>query len=84
MRFKAILSLSFFLFSTVLSAQTISTSRIRGTIQDPSGGAVAGAEVKLTQSATGAVRTATSGADGDYTLTDLSVGTYQLEVTKAG
>ena len=84
MRFKAILSLSFFLFSTVLAAQTISTSRIRGTIQDPSGGAVAGAEVKLTQSATGAVRTATSGADGDYTLTDLSVGTYQLEVAKTG
>src|SRR5271170_743833 len=84
MRFKAILSVSFFLFSTILAAQTISTSRIRGTIQDPSGGAVAGAEVKLTQSATGAVRTATSGADGDYTLTDLSVGTYQLEVTKTG
>jgi hypothetical protein len=86
MRIKAILGfcICVFLFSTVLSAQTISTSQIRGTIQDPSGAAVAGAEVKLTQTATGAVRTATSAADGAYTLSDLSVGTYRLEITKAG
>ncbi len=84
MRFKAILGLCIFLSSTVLWAQTISTSQIRGTIQDPSGGAVAGAEIKLTQTATGAVRTVTSGQDGSYTLPDLSVGTYRLEVTKEG
>ncbi len=64
MRFKSILGLCIFLSSTVLWAQTISTSQIRGTIQDPSGAAVAGAQVRLTQTATGAVRTATSGADG--------------------
>ena len=84
MRFKAILGLCIFLFTSVVSAQTISTSQIRGTIHDPSGGAVAGAEVKLTNVATGAVRTATSGAAGDYTLPEMSVGTYQLEVTKKG
>lgn len=84
MRFKAILSLCIFFSSTVLWAQTISTSQIRGTIQDPSGGAVAGAEVRLTQAANGAVRSTTSGADGAYALPDLSVGSYQLEVTKAG
>ncbi len=84
MRFKSILGLCIFLFSSVVWAQTISTSQIRGTIQDPSGGAVAGAEIKLTQTATGAVRTATSGADGAYALPDLSVGSYRLEVTKSG
>jgi len=86
MKFNAILGLCIcvFLSSTVLSAQTISTSQIRGTIQDPSGAAVAGAEVKLTETATGAVRTATSGTDGSYTLPDLSVGSYQLEVSKGG
>ncbi|MGA8013441.1 MAG: carboxypeptidase regulatory-like domain-containing protein [Candidatus Acidiferrales bacterium] len=84
MRFKAILGLCIFLSSTVLWAQTISTSQIRGTIQDPSGGAVAGAEIKLTQAATGSVRTATSGANGGYSLSDLSVGSYRLEVTKEG
>jgi Carboxypeptidase regulatory-like domain/TonB dependent receptor len=86
MRFKSILGLGIcvFLFSAVLSAQTISTSQIRGTIQDSSGGAVAGAQIKLTQGATGAVRAATSGTDGSYTLPDLSVGSYQLEVAKEG
>jgi hypothetical protein len=86
MRFKSILGLCIcvFFFSTVLSAQTISTSQIRGTVQDPSGGAVAGAQVKLTQTATGAVRTTTSGPDGSYTLPDLSVGSYQLEVAREG
>jgi hypothetical protein len=84
MRLKWFFGLCILTFSTVLSAQTISTSQIRGTIQDPSGGAVAGAEVRLIQAATGAERTATSGADGVYTLPDLSVGTYRLEVTKSG
>jgi Carboxypeptidase regulatory-like domain/TonB dependent receptor len=45
---------------------------------------VAGADIKLTQTATGVVRSATTGADGSYALPDLSVGTYQLEVTKSG
>ena len=63
MRFRATLLACFFLFATVLSAQTISTSQIRGTVQDASGGAVPGAQVKLTQTATGAVRTTATGAD---------------------
>jgi Carboxypeptidase regulatory-like domain/TonB dependent receptor len=73
-----------FVVSTSLTAQTISTSQIRGTIQDASGAAVAGAEVKLTQTATGSVRTVNSGADGVYTIPELSPGPYQLEVTKEG
>src|SRR3984885_8446590 len=86
MRFKSILGLCICVsvFSAVVSAQTISTSQIRGTIQDPSGAAVAGAEVKLVEIATGAVRSANSGSDGSYSLPDLSVGTYRLEITKVG
>ena len=34
--------------------------------------------------ATGVVRTATSGANGDYALPNLPIGPYQLEVTKDG
>ncbi len=84
MRSKLVLGLCLFLSAAVLQAQTISTSQIRGVIQDPSGGAVAGAEIRLTQTATGAVRTATSATDGSYALPDLSAGSYQLEVTKSG
>src|ERR1700723_2056622 len=83
MRFGWILGLCLFLFAAAVSAQTISTSQIRGTIQDSSGGAVAGAEVRLIEADTGAVRVATSGSDGVYSLPDLSVGTYRLEVSKS-
>jgi len=84
MRSKLVLVLCLFLSSTVLWAQAISTSQIRGVVQDSSGAAVAGADMRLTQAATGAVRTTTSGADGSYAFVDLSVGTYDLEVTKSG
>jgi hypothetical protein len=42
------------------------------------------AEVKAVQTATGAVRTVRSGADGTYLLANLPVGPYQLEVSKEG
>jgi hypothetical protein len=60
------------------------TSQINGIVKDSSGLVIPGAEVKATQTATGAVRTTTSGADGGYTLTNLPVGPYMLEVTKEG
>ena len=86
MRSKFVFGLCFavFCFCTTLSAQTISTSQIRGTIVDASGAPVPGAEITLTQTATGAVRTATSGTQGDYILPELPVGPYQLTVTKEG
>ncbi len=86
MKSKSAFTLVLFLFlaATAVWAQAISTSQIRGTIQDASGAAVAGAQIKLTQTSTGAVRTATSGTDGDYSLPELPVGSYQLEVTKEG
>jgi hypothetical protein len=81
---KLLLGLCLLLSAGVVGAQTISTSQIRGVVQDASGAAVAGASIKLTQTATGAVRTTSSAADGGYALPDLSVGSYDLEVTKEG
>src|SRR5690348_4629194 len=76
-----------FLFVVVLASvgwgQT-STSQINGTVRDASGLAVPSAEVKVTQTATGAARTAISGADGAYVLPNLPIGPYLLEVTKDG
>ncbi len=68
----------------VVWGQSISTSQIQGTVQDSSGSAVPGAEVKATQTETGATRTVTTGADGSYLVTNLPVGPYQIEVTKQG
>src|SRR5579871_5614385 len=61
-----------------------SAAQINGTVRDASGLAVPGADVKATQTATGAVRTVISGADGAFVLANLPIGPYQLEVNKAG
>ena len=65
-------------------AQAISTSQINGTVQDGSGLAVPGAQIKATQTETGLVRNVMSGVDGSFILTSLPVGPYQLEVSKEG
>jgi hypothetical protein len=61
-----------------------STAQINGSVKDSTGLAVPGAEIKATQTATGAVRTVTSGADGSYILQELPIGPYQLEISKEG
>ena len=83
---RKVLELAFgFMFAcSAVWAQAISTAQINGTVQDATGLAVPGAEIKATQTETGLVRAATSGADGSYILTNLPVGRYQMEVTKQG
>ena len=44
------------------------TAQIHGVVQDSSGAAVPGAEVKATQTDTGTVRTVNSEADGSYVI----------------
>lgn len=70
------------LSSVVLFAQ--GTSQIQGVIQDATGAVIGGAEVKATQTDTGAVRTVTSSEDGTYVLSNLPIGPYRLEVSRAG
>ena len=61
-----------------------STAQISGTVRDVTGAVVPAAEVKATQTATGAVRTATSGPSGDWVLPNLPIGPYKIEVSKEG
>ena len=61
-----------------------STAQMNGAVHDPTGAAVPGAEVKATQTGTGAVRTTTTGADGAWVLPNLTIGPYQLAITKMG
>jgi len=64
--------------------QAQSSAQIQGTVQDSSGAAVPSADLKLTQTATGVVRTATTGVDGTYVVPNLPIGPYRLEVSKTG
>ena len=66
-----------------LAAQTISGS-IVGTITDPTGAAIPEASVRLTASSSGAVRTTTSDARGDFSFNALPPDTYVLTVTAKG
>src|ERR1700719_62099 len=65
-------------------AQAASTSQISGTVQDATGAAVPGAQIRLVQIDTGQDRVTTSGADGSYLLPNLTIGAYRMEVSKQG
>lgn len=69
---------------TSAMAQTAVTGALVGTITDPTGAVVTGAEIKVTNDATGEVRTAESSADGHYVLNLLPPRLYTVQVTKAG
>jgi Carboxypeptidase regulatory-like domain/TonB-dependent Receptor Plug Domain len=58
--------------------------RIRGTVTDPSGGAVAGATVTLINEATNAKREAQTSANGEYLFLEVPVGSYEVDVTGQG
>ena len=58
--------------------------RITGTVRDSQGGVVAGATVKLTLPATGVERAVTTNENGEFNFPELSLGTYQLTVSKTG
>lgn len=62
----------------------IDQGAIRGTVQDPTGAVVPGANVTLTNEDTGLVLETTSGADGAYSFTPIKIGTYTVAVTKPG
>src|ERR1700688_564477 len=73
------------LLGSPLMAQTgAADGTIRGTILDPSGGAVLGASVTARNLETGFERGATSGQAGDYEVPLLPPGRYELKISAKG
>ena len=68
--------------ASVLLAQPLAgqygTGMILGTITDPTKAVIPGIIVTAKNQATGAIRTFTTGRDGDYQLTPLPAGTYTV------
>ena len=61
-----------------------SNSQLNGIVSDPSGATLPGANITLTDSATGLERSATTGGSGLYQFLDVPPGTYQLQATAKG
>ena len=78
------------LFAVMVMSATVSapaqtaTSTILGVVKDVQGGTIPGAKVTVTDTETGATRTATTGGDGSYRFPALNVGKYQVEAKKDG
>lgn len=60
------------------------TGQILGTVTDPNGAAVSGATVVIRSLASGAERTATTGTDGSYVVTNLQPGLYDVSTQGRG
>ena len=57
---------------------------INGTVSDPSGAVVAGADVKATEIATGIAHSMLTTSSGEFAFQDLPVGAYRVTVTQRG
>jgi hypothetical protein len=77
--------LAFTLFALSISALAQTTAgRILGTLTDPSGAAVAGATVTVTDIQRGTSRTMTTDESGSYAVPDLQPGTYKIRAEAKG
>ena len=71
------------LLVTSAGAQTF-RGAINGTVADPAGAAVPGAQVQITDDATGVARQTLAAAGGDFNFPDLPLGSYTITVTTSG
>jgi hypothetical protein len=62
----------------------VTTADVRGTVIDEQGAAVAGADVTISNSATGYTRSVKSASDGAYSFTELPLGIYSVHATHEG
>ena len=70
------------IFNSALRAQV--SAILSGTVTDQSGGIVSGADVTVSNLETGAIRTTSTGALGQYQVPSLPIGVYEIKVTKQG
>ncbi|MDQ3665441.1 MAG: carboxypeptidase regulatory-like domain-containing protein [Acidobacteriota bacterium] len=78
------LSVACLLFGLPAMAQTGGAGALTGTVTDQQGAIVSGAEITVTNEATGAKRTAVSQDNGDYAVPQLLPGAYRVEFSGAG
>src|SRR5438132_1502415 len=80
----AIAAIVIFTLTPQAVAQSVAVAEVDGHVQDPSGQAIVGATVKMTELDRNQVRVTTTDSTGRYAMPNLAVGAYRLEVTSAG
>jgi hypothetical protein len=79
-----LLSMLIMNFGLCAYAQQSATATLSGAVRDPNSALVSGAQVIVTQNATGLRRETTSNDDGFFVITNLAAGTYDVEVRAEG
>jgi hypothetical protein len=71
-------------FTNQVSAQSISSGTVTGTVSDPAGAVVPNASVELRNPITGYAQTGTSDPSGMFRLNNIPFNNYTLTVTRTG
>jgi hypothetical protein len=66
------------------AAGQVTTASLYGTVQDPTGAALPGAEVTLVNTETGVSRSQNTSATGEFAFQFVPVGTYSLQIGATG
>lgn len=74
--------LAFFVLGGIAQAQ--STAELSGSVTDPSGNAVVGAKVVVTNQGTGIALTSQTDSEGSYLFAALPIGVYKIEFSAPG
>src|SRR6267142_4757331 len=80
----AVLVAAVILFAAPLANAQSTGGRIRGTVIDTSGAAIAAARVTIINEATRTTRETDAGAGGEYIFLEVPVGTYEVNSQSAG
>src|SRR5271156_71420 len=75
--------ISFVLFKNTAPAQS-PTGTVSGIVLDPSGGAIAGAEVLIVNDATAVQYPGKTNSEGYYVVPNIPPGTYRIQVSNSG
>lgn len=70
--------------SRVQAQSAAATGRLEGTVTDPTGAAVPGAEITVRNQSTGIATTVQSSSEGEFTALYLDPGTYEVSIQKPG
>src|SRR5258706_5842102 len=81
---RSVLGLGLVIVLSIAVSAQLPTSTLNGTVTDPQGAAVAGAQVVITSNATGLSKGPATGGDGGFAVADLTPGDYTVRVSVSG